>query len=320
MSAFSNQTRKQDMEMQDSTSDVSLSQLLSRLHLDADSVHTVYEYMQSEGVGFVEAALHLRVVTQEQVDEALTLTQEQARAGKQGPERPSLIEAALRKSSPSRDMVLVQGEEVEPSPLLMLTHDDSDVRNEKIRALRTELLLLSEASREANCIVFLSASPSEGRSQLAAELAISFSQLGRRTLLVDADLRNPRQHLLFSCTNQSGLTDAIMNNQKPLYSSVKGLPFLSVLTSGTIRSNPVELLSDGRFEKLMREWRRTCDFVILDTPPIQSYADGIAVATLARKAVLVSRSRHTTFSATRNLLRRLATTQTQILGAVINHF
>lgn len=306
--------------MEVDTDDASLSQLLTRLHLDSDSVHTVYEFMQTEQVGFIEAVLRLELVTQAQVDEARAEARAEASSGRPPQERPSLIEAAIKKSSPNRDLVLVQGEEVEPSPLLMLTHDDSDLRNEKLRALRTELLLLSDPSREANCMVFLSANACEGRSQLAAELAISFSQLGRRTLLVDADLRNPRQHLLFNSSNQSGLSDAIVNNQKPLYSSVKGLPYLSLLTAGTKRSNPVELLSDGRFEKLLRDWRRSCDFVILDTPPIESYADGIAVATLARKAVIVSRGRHTTFSATRNLLRRLATTQTQILGAVINYF
>jgi receptor protein-tyrosine kinase len=166
----------------------------------------------------------------------------------------------------------------------------------------------------------LSACASEGRSQLAAELAISFSQLGRRALLVDADMRNPSQHKLFGSANRSGLSEAISTNQKPIFHRVRGLPQLSLLTSGSIPSNPLELLSDGRFERLLTDWRRTFEFVILDTPPVQSFADGIAAATLARRVLVVSRAQHTSFNDTRALLRRLATTQSQILGAVINHF
>jgi receptor protein-tyrosine kinase len=296
-------------------SDLSLAQLLSRLHLSSDAVHTVYEEMQAEHIGFAEAALRLGLVTQGQIDEALA----HARQSQGVPEPPSLIESALRRGS-GRDVVIVQGEEVEPGPRLQLAHDPDSERSEKIRALRTELLLLSDASINANSIALLSACASEGRSQLAAELAISFSQLGRRALLVDADMRNPSQHKLFGSANRSGLSEAISTNQKPIFHRVRGLPQLSLLTSGSIPSNPLELLSDGRFERLLTDWRRTFEFVILDTPPVQSFADGIAAATLARRVLVVSRAQHTSFNDTRALLRRLATTQSQILGAVINHF
>jgi len=82
-------------------------------------------------------------------------------------------------------------------------------------ALRTELLLLHEGGRGANMLAVLGSDPGEGRSQLCGELAISFAQLGRRTLLVDADMRKPQQHVLFGSTNQHGLSQAIAHNEKP---------------------------------------------------------------------------------------------------------
>lgn len=289
--------------------------LLARLRLSSEMVHAVYELMQSGSLNFLEAAQRLGFVTQEQVVDVLTSAQRDTNL-----EDASLIEIAIRRIASNRQVVLAQGEKVKPGPHLILAHDADNPRSEKIRALRTELLLLSEASNSANTIALLSACAGEGRSQLAAELAISFSQLGRRTLLVDADLRQPKQQVLFGSTNESGLAEAIARNQKPWFHPVDGLPQLSLLTSGSIPRNPLELLSDGRFAKLLQDWRKAYEFVILDTPPVQSYADGLAIATLAGRVIVLSRGQHTTFNETRELMRRLATTQSQILGAVINYF
>jgi Mrp family chromosome partitioning ATPase len=126
--------------------------------------------------------------------------------------------------------------------------------------------------------------------------------------------------VLFGSSNLIGLADAISRNQKPLFHPVDGLPQLSLLTSGSIPPNPLELLSDGRFERLLQDWRKTYEFVVLDTPPVHSYADGLAIATLAGRVIVLSRGQHTSFNETRDLMRRLATTQSQILGAVINYF
>ncbi len=289
--------------------------LLARFRFSSETVHAVYELMQKGNLSFSQAAVRLGFVTQEQVDDTLAWAQP-----KYGSETSGLIETAIRRVASNRQLVLRQGEKIKPGPQLILAHDADNPRSEKIRALRTELLLLSEASNGANTITLLSACAGEGRSQLAAELAISFSQLGRRTLMVDADLRKPNQHILFGSTNLSGLADAITLNQKPVLHPVDGLPQLSLLTSGSNPSNPLELLSDGRFEKMLQDWRNSYEFVVLDTPPVSNYADGLAIATLAGRVVILSRGQHTSFREMRALLRRLATTQSQILGAVINNF
>lgn len=289
--------------------------LIDRYGISSDMERAVHELMQIEQLSFAEAAVRLNFLTEEQVNHSLGAVHRHVR-----PTNVGLIESAINKIASNRQLVPAQGEKVKPGPQLILAHDADNPRSEKIRALRTELLLLSDATRGANAIALLSACAGEGRSQLAAELAISFSQLGRKALLVDADLRQPRQHVLFGSTNQTGLTNAIVQNQKPLIHPVDGLPCMSLLTSGTIAPNPLELLSDGRFARMLQDWRKSFEFVILDTPPIQAYADGLAVATLAGRVILLSRSQHTSFSDTRELLRRLAATQSQVLGAVINHF
>jgi protein-tyrosine kinase len=288
--------------------------LLARLNLSEEQLDAVSNLMQRSSLSFVEAAERLGLVTQEQVAETLVVSQGESTAN------PSFIESAIRKIASNRQVILAQGEYVKPGPQLILAHDPDNPRSEKIRALRTEILLLSEAAVGAITLAIVSSGPVEGRSQLAAELAISFSQLGRRTLLIDADMRQPKQQMLFGSTNTMGLSEAISHNQKPWLHAVEGLPQLSLLTSGSIPQNPLDLLSDGRFAKLLQDFRRSYEFVILDTPPIREYADGLAVATLAGKALVLSRGQHSSFQETRELMRRLATTQSQILGAVINHF
>ena len=206
-----------------------------------------------------------------------------------------------------------------PSGRLLIAHDPFDPHCEKIRALRTELLLRRQTVGEADVIVVLSPCTGDGRSQLAAELAIAFAQLDRPTLLVDADLRNPSQHILFNASNQSGLAQAITHGN-PHYHAVEGVKQLALLTAGPTPDNPLELLLDSRFTAMVDEWRNIYDFVVLDTAPVTRYSDGLAVANLVRRVLAVSRAKHTPYKDGCEMLRRLTATRSQIVGAVINHF
>ncbi|MBC7982779.1 MAG: CpsD/CapB family tyrosine-protein kinase [Candidatus Obscuribacterales bacterium] len=207
-----------------------------------------------------------------------------------------------------------------PTMRLLIAHDPFDPHCENVRALRTELLLRRETVDQADVVALLSPGVGEGRSQLAAELAISFAQLGRPTLLVDADLRHPNQHVLFGAGNPVGLSQAIERGGTPHLHSVEGLRHLSLLTAGPAPDNPLELLLNSRFAALIEEWRRSFDFVILDTAPVTHYSDGLAVASLVGRVIALSRAKHTPYKDSRDMLRRLAATRSQIVGAVINHF
>ncbi len=133
-------------------------------------------------------------------------------------------------------------------------------------------------------------------------------------------MRKPRQHVLFPAGNERGLGDALVRGDRPYQYQVEGLPQMSLLTAGTIPGNPLELLSSGRFERLLTEFRRSNEFVIIDAPPVNLYADALAVATLAGRVLIVSRAEHTLYKDTREMLRKLSTTRAQILGAAISYF
>lgn len=223
------------------------------------------------------------------------------------------VQSRLEKSHPI-------DETVEPEGRLTTHHDPHDPRRETLRALRTELLLRRESMDRADVVALLSPCSGEGRTQLAAELAIAFAQTGHRTLLVDADLRRPQQHLLFGVQNDRGLSQAIEFGEQPLLYSIKGLARMSLLTAGNLPADPLELLSSRRFDALIEEWRDTFEFVVIDTAPVHQYSDGLAVASLAGRVLALSRAQHTPFKAMQDMLQRLAATRSQILGAVVNHF
>jgi protein-tyrosine kinase len=207
-----------------------------------------------------------------------------------------------------------------PSVRLIMPYDPFDPRGERIRMLRTELCLRHEGREGANILAMLSPQGGEGRSQIAAELAVAFAQLGRRTLLVDADLRRPAQHILFMAKNHLGLAQAISRGESPRLRPVEGLETLSIVTAGPTPRNPLELLSDRCFHSMVEAWRATFDFVVIDTPPAARYADALTIASRVRRVVALTRAGHTPYGETRDMLRRLTSTGSEVLGAIINHF
>lgn len=304
-SAFSDETPDVDESIVDL--------LVERHAISAETAATIRRIMETEGVQWSVAAAMSGLLSQEQIEQAVKWS-EQRRAESSS---DSIFERALRR--PKGQLVArTGGNEVKPGPQLLLANDPYNPYGEKIRSLRTELLLLSDSATMFLAVV--SSGPSEGRSALAAELAIAFGQLGRRTLLVDADMRKPSQHLLFQTNNDFGLAESIEGRHTAIVHPVENIPALSLLTSGNASSNPLELLSDRQFDRLTDSWRRQFEFVIIDTPPVSQYSDGLTVATLAGRVLLVSRSVTTSFKDMKEMLRRLALTRSQILGAVINHF
>ncbi len=226
-----------------------------------------------------------------------------------------IVEAVTR-----RPPLLWHPDPLTPCADLILARDPQHPRSEAIRALRTRLLLARDSARHAGTIVLLSPRPAEGRSQLCAELAISFAQLGRATLLVDADLRHPRQHALFSGPNLSGLAQTLRHGEPPRMHGVHGIPEMAILTSGGMPPNPLELLSGDRFEQLVMTWQRDYDFVVIDTPPVTRYSDGLAIASAARRALIVTRAPATSFADLKEMTRHLAAAPMHVVGAVINKF
>lgn len=299
--------------------DAELEALMSALgrELTAEELHRLSETMLTLQVDFRTAALHLGLLpAQPASDPVATSILE---PGDSGP-RTSLVQIALRKLSQSRALVVKEGVTVRPGKRIAFAADPLSQHSENIRALRTELLLRCPPTRNANVIALVSPGAGEGRSQLAAELAIAFAQLGSRTLLVDADLRNPGQHLLFDCGNDEGLSQAVDRTDLPFLHRVTDVPEMTLLTAGPVPSNPLEMISDGRFGKWVTRWRDKYHFVILDTPPITRCSDGLALAAIAGRALVLMRAKHTSYKHAKEMMRRLATSQAEILGAVIGNY
>jgi receptor protein-tyrosine kinase len=161
----------------------------------------------------------------------------------------------------------------------------------------------------------------EGRSYLAANLAIVFSQLGARTLLVDADMRKPRQHQIFGLPSGHGLS-ALLSGRGAETATypIPGLTRLSVLPAGAIPPNPQELLSRMTFTTLVKDMQSLYDVVIIDTPPASNYADAQAIAFRAGNALVVARKNHTSVGDTSRVVKDLTGTGARVVGTVINQY
>jgi len=289
--------------------------LIATGRLTAEGAERIDEIMRSSGLSFGEAAIKLGVIS---ADEMADVTEMAQRLRPKSPD--GIVEGAIHKMSFNRSMPVKYIGMVKPGPALTMMREPENSFCEQIRALRTELLLLNGPARSGNLIVILSPCQGEGRTQLCAELAIAFSQLGQRTLLVDADLRRPRIHTLFDADNLSGLGVALTSGGIPQLLGVDKLPHLSVLTAGPSVPNPLELLTNGHFQRQMNDWRKKYKMIIVDTPPITQFADGLAIASFADQVVLVGRSGSTPLKNMKEMLRRMAGTQSRIVGAVINSF
>ncbi|MGC3982247.1 MAG: CpsD/CapB family tyrosine-protein kinase [Steroidobacteraceae bacterium] len=290
--------------------------LISQLQFSEQTVSDIRQNMQDTGASFIEAALSLQLLTNEQVNEIMS-NAARLRAGNM-----SIIEAARRKFLNRRNIIETREPEgiCTPNNSLTIAHDPYSERSEKLRGLRTELTLRLNNGNEAAMMAIVSPGHGEGRTQLAAELAIAFAQLERRTLLVDADLRSPGLHKLFGCDNEIGLSQAISEGTLPYLHGVAGLKLMHFLAAGPVPSNPIEMLSTKRFEQLVSTWRQQYDIVIFDTPPVAAFADALTVSTLVKRVLLTTRTHHSKIGDAKEMLRRLSITHSEILGAVLNNF
>ena len=193
---------------------------------------------------------------------------------------------------------------------------------EKLRALRSQLMLRwFDTEARLNSLAIMSPGIGEGRSFIAANLAVVFSQLGKRTLLIDANLRAPRQHELFKLGNNAGLSSMLAGRIGiEAIARVPSLLGLSVLPAGAVPPNPQELLGRTGFPELLQSVVRDFDVVIIDTPAAHEYAEAQIIAARASAALIVARKDRTSVPQTIELARSLQQTGTTPVGSVLNEF
>lgn len=188
--------------------------------------------------------------------------------------------------------------------------------SEAFRLLRYNLF----AGSARQVIVIASATPAEGKSTVAANLAESIAQAGKRVTLVDADLRRPCQHELFHLTNTVGLSDLLSQSVDHWQELAQATDEtgLKVITSGPVPADPTRLLERRRFGELIEKLKTISDVVLVDTPAVLGLADAALAARAADSILLVVRSDVVSRGDVLKAKQVLASTGVPIAGAVLN--
>jgi receptor protein-tyrosine kinase len=157
---------------------------------------------------------------------------------------------------------------------------------------------------------------------VAANLAVVFSQIGARTLVIDADLRNACQHRLFGLDNRAGLS-AVLSGRSAAHETlqrVASLPHLSVLPAGTLPPSPQDLLARPAFTQLLNQLASQFDLVLLDTPAVGRAADAQTIAVRAGAALIVVRKNASRVWRVQGVSASVLQAKTTIVGAVLNEY
>jgi len=264
--------------------------------LKPEDAERVLQYQKQQNLRFGEAAMRLGLISEADIQFALSR---------------QFAYAYLRKTP---------GELRPLSDELVAAYQPFSTRVEQLRAIRSQLMLRwFDRAEERQVLTIVGAERSEGRTYLAANLAIVFSQLGERTLLVDADMREPRQHYLFHLENQIGLSTLLAGrSREEAIVRISDLAGLSVLPAGPTPPNPLELLNRLNFDEFMLQAKSAYDVVIVDTPAITSGEDAAMIAVRTGAALAVARSGSTRVAAYADLVQGLMDAGVAVVGSVLN--
>ena len=261
--------------------------------LSAENAERILRMQKEEGKRFGDAAIELGLLTEDDIRFALSFQFDYPYlpAGNQSL-NPELV-AAYKPFSPVV---------------------------EQLRALRSQLMLRwFDADVEHKALAVVSPGAGEGRSFIAANLAIVFSQLGERTLLIDANLRAPRQHELFKLGNRAGLSAMLAGRAgSDALVRIPALLGLTVLPAGAVPPNPQELLGRPGFVETLHILARNYDVVIIDTPAGNQYADAQTIAARAGAAIILARNNVSALPAISELAANIQQSGATLIGSVLN--
>jgi len=215
----------------------------------------------------------------------------------------------LKKPNDSKNDDELVGIYAADYPLSMIT--------EGFRTLRTNLDFAS-VDRPLRTLAIISANPSEGKSTLAVNLAVVMAQGGKRTILLDSDLRRPVLHRHLKIENSEGLSD-FFSSEKQVKDVIRtwGDPPIGVITTGPIPPNPTELISSKRMDSILESLIQQADIVILDTSPA-IVSDPIALSAKVDGVLIVVEPGKTKIGSAQVLMEQLGRADANILGVVLN--
>jgi polysaccharide biosynthesis transport protein len=174
------------------------------------------------------------------------------------------------------------------SSFLIMRDEPRSGESEAYRALLANLKF-SRSDTPLNTIVVSSSMPGEGKSTTVANLALAMSDLGARVLIIDCDLRRPRQHQIWGITNSVGISNVLVDAIPLMGSIQEETERLSILTSGVLPPNPVALLDSHRMKQVMEDLRCTYDYILIDTPPLTVAADALILSKISDSLLMVAR-------------------------------
>lgn len=191
--------------------------------------------------------------------------------------------------------------------------------SEQFRTIRTNIMY-SSVDHPIRSVLFTSETPDAGKSTIAANMAIAYAQAGKKTLLLDADLRRPTTHYTFGVMNQHGLSTAIVSDVE-LEDLVRHTKhdMLDLITSGPIPPNPSELLSSKRLEQFMNKLSLHYEMIIIDSPPLLSVTDSQILSKQADGVVLVTNVENNNRNQLLDAKDLLNKADANIIGLVLNH-
>ncbi|MEN0038114.1 MAG: polysaccharide biosynthesis tyrosine autokinase [Cellvibrio sp.] len=192
------------------------------------------------------------------------------------------------------------------------------IQAEAVRSLRSELMLRYFNPQQNRALALVSAEDAAGTALTAANLAISFAQLGARTLLIDSNLRAPQLNSLFHLNDHApGLSDWIADRTAVIPTAIESVRSLWVLPAGTRAPNPQELLASKQYQERLEPLIESFDVTIISTAPMDSNRDAQLVAAHAGAAVLVAQSHVTKTKALLAIGTRLRDLNVRLLGTVL---
>lgn len=192
--------------------------------------------------------------------------------------------------------------------------------SEQYRTVRTNITF-SVPDKELQTLVFTSASPGEGKSTTASNLAFTFASEGKRVLLIDADMRKPTVHYTFHLTNTLGLSN-LLTRKAALQDVIKdsGTDNLHIITCGPIPPNPAELLGSKTMDQVLEELKKVYDLIIFDAPPVLAVTDSQILANKCEGTVIVISAGSTEKESVIKTIDLLSSSKAHIIGTVLNNF
>ena len=268
--------------------------LVERGRLRTSDVDKIDQYATDRGLRFGDAAVQLKLATQDDVDLAL----------------------AQQFDYP----ILMRGGAKGVADEVVAAYNPKSQVSEQLRALRSQLTLRWRNVANRKALAITSAARGDGRSWLAANLATVFAQAGDRTLLIDTDLRHPCQHRLFNVDNGMGLSALLTGRSvgPDLVRRIHPALRLFVLPAGTQPPNPQELLLRPAFDVVLNRFAQLFDVIILDTPAATETADAQIVSARAGAAVILARSNRTRVTDLTATMESLTEIGVNVIGSVVN--